>query len=259
MDTTKLEEPAVQLSWEDGVLVIRLNRPDERNAVNGALAQAVSAAIDELDRDPALRAGVITGNGRGFCSGMDLKAFLAGDHPATDRGFAGVTRKPPNKPLIAAVEGFAVAGGLEIALSCDLIVAARGAKFGVPEPKRGLVAAAGGLVRLPKRIPYHIAMYLALTGETITAERAYEVGLINELTEPGQALERALVLARLIAANAPLAVQWSKAIVRDSLDFDEAGGWELQDRLGLPALQTEDAKEGASAFAQKRAPVWKGR
>lgn len=259
MDMPQFEEPAVQQSRDDGVLVIRLNRPDERNAVNGALAQGVSAAIDELDRDPALRVGLITGNGRGFCSGMDLKAFLQNDQPFTERGFAGVTRKPPEKPLIAAVEGFAVAGGLEIVLSCDLIVAARGARFGVPEPKRGLVAAAGGLMRLPKRIPYHVAMYLALTGETITAERAYEVGLVNELTEPGQALDRALALARLIAANAPLAVQWSKGIVRGALDVDEAGGWELQDRLGLPALQTEDAKEGASAFAQKRAPVWQGR
>ncbi|MDO8705916.1 MAG: crotonase/enoyl-CoA hydratase family protein [Sulfuricaulis sp.] len=259
MDTPLREEPAVTLTRDDGVLIVRLNRPSQRNAVNEALAKGVSAAMDELDSDPALRVGVITGVGAGFCSGMDLKAFLTGEKPGTERGFAGIVYKPPQKPIIAAIEGFAVAGGLEVAMSCDLIVAARGAKLGVPEVKRGLVAAAGGLMRMPKRIPHQIAMYLAITGELISAERAYEVGMITELCEPGQAFERALALARLVASNAPLAVQASKAIVRDALNFDEEGGWKMQDRVGLPALQTEDAQEGARAFAERRAPVWKGR
>ncbi|MHB1699610.1 MAG: crotonase/enoyl-CoA hydratase family protein [Acidobacteriaceae bacterium] len=259
MEVKVIEKSAVCVTRTDGILVVRLNRSAESNAVNAELAQGVSAAMDELDRDPGLRIGVITGSDKAFCAGMDLKAFLRGDMPATDRGFGGVTRKPPEKPLIAAIEGFAVAGGLEIALSCDLIVAARGAKLGVPEPKRGLVAAAGGLIRLPKRIPYQVAMYLAITGDYITAERAYEIGLVNEVCEPGQALERAIELARKVARNAPLAVQASKAIIKGSLDLDEAGGWVLQDRLGFPALKTEDAREGAKAFAEKRDPVWKGR
>ncbi|MFI8747583.1 crotonase/enoyl-CoA hydratase family protein [Pseudomonas sp. NPDC077186] len=259
MGAPVLDDAPVCVTRDNGILIIRLNRPAESNAVNGALARAVSAAMDELDGDPELRIGIITGSHKAFCAGMDLKAYLQNDVPATERGFAGITRKPAEKPLIAAIEGFAVAGGLEIALSCDLIVAARGAKLGVPEPKRGLVAAAGGLIRLPKRIPYQVAMYLAITGDYIDAERAYEIGLVNELCEPGQALERALLLARRVADNAPLAVQASKAIVRGALDLDEEGGWELQDRLGLPALGTEDAREGASAFAEKRQPVWKGR
>lgn len=258
MNAPVSEEKAVCVTRDDGILIVRLNRPADSNAVNGALARGVSAAMDELDNDPTLRIGVITGSHEAFCAGMDLKAYLRGDMPATDRGFAGVTRKPPEKPLVAAIEGFAVAGGLEIALSCDLIVAARGAKFGVPEPKRGLVAAAGGLIRLPKRIPYQVAMYLAITGDYINAERAYEIGLVNELCEPGQALEQALALARRVVRNSPLAVKASKAIVRGALDCDEEGGWELQDRLGLPLLDSEDGREGARAFAEKRAPVWKG-
>lgn len=252
-------EPAVTTSQENGVLLIRLNRPADRNSVNAALAAGVSAALDRLDAEPALRVGVITGNGQGFSAGMDLKAFLRQESPMTHRGFAGIARKPPAKPLIAAVEGFALAGGLEIAMSCDLIVAARGAKMGIPEVKRGLVAAAGGLMRLPRRIPYHAAMYLAITGKSITAERAYELGLVSELCEPGQALQTAMALADDIVRNGPLAVQASKEIVRDALDLDEAGGWELQDRVATPPLYSEDAKEGARAFVEKRDPVWQGR
>jgi enoyl-CoA hydratase len=253
------DEPVIRTLREGPIFIIQLNRPKQRNAINEALARAIHAAIDELDEDAALRVGVITGNESAFCSGMDLKAYLDNENPVTARGFAGLTRKPPVKPLIAAVEGLALAGGLEIALSCDLIVAARGAVFGVPEPKRGLVAAAGGLFRLPKRIAYHVAMYMAVTGESISADRAYEVGLVNKLVEPGTALQEALALAHLVAANAPLAVAASKAIVRGALDVDEQGGWSLQDRIGLPVLATEDAKEGAMAFAQKRAPIWQGR
>ena len=253
------DSSAVIVTREDHVLIVRLNRPADSNAVNAALARGISDAMDTLDNDPTLRVGVITGGPKGFCGGYDLKGLLTGENPNTDRGFGGITRRPAKKPLVAAVERYAVAGGLEIAMSCDLIVAARGAKLGVPEVKRGLVAAAGGLMRLARRIPYHVAMHLAITGEHISAERGYEVGLVNELCEPGEALDRALALARLVASNAPLAVQWSKEIVQGSLDLDEAGGWELQDRLGLPATETEDAREGAKAFAEKRAPVWVGR
>lgn len=260
MKTQVNEEAAVCVSRYDSVLIVRLNRPNQRNAVNGALAQGVSAAMDELDSDPTLRVGLLIGTGVGFCAGFDLKGFLHNENPNTDRGFAGIARKPPEKPMVAAIEGFALAGGLEIALSCDLIVAARGAKLGVPEVKRGLVAAAGGLMRMPRRIPYHMAMYLAITGEAINAERAYEIGLINELCEPGMAFERGLALAKLVASNGPLAVRASKTIVRDALDLDEQSGWKLQDEIGLPVIiDSEDAKEGARAFAEKRLPVWTGR
>src|SRR5881394_584512 len=184
------DEPAVLTERRDGILLITLNRPDARNAVNGALAQGLAAALDELDADDALSVGVLTGAGKGFSSGMDLKAFVAGESPyAGDRGFAGITQRAAEKPLIAAIEGFALAGGFEIALSCDLIVASREARFGIPEVKRSLVAAAGALLHLPKRIPYHLAMELALTGEPIGAERAQEIGIVNRLAEPGGALD----------------------------------------------------------------------
>lgn len=260
MATAVNEEAAVCVSRDGGVLIVRLNRPEARNAVNAALARGVSAAMDQLDADPSLQVGLLIGTGAGFCAGMDLKALVRNERSDTERGFGGITRKPPEKPLVAAIEGFALAGGLELALSCDLIVAARGAKLGVPEVKRGLVAAGGALMRMPRRIPYHAAMYLALTGESISAERAYEIGLVNELCEPGKAFETGMALAKLVASNAPLAVKASKAIVRDGLDLDEKGGWEMQDRVGMPVIDTsEDAMEGARAFAEKRPPVWKGR
>lgn len=253
-------EKAILTRQDNGVLIITMNRPEVSNAVNSDLAEGMDAALTELDNNPSLHVGVITGAGKGFCSGMDLKAFLTGNKPYTDsRGFAGIVRRPAEKPLIAAVEGFAVAGGLEVAISCDLIVASRGAKFGVPEVKRALVAAAGGLMRLPKRIPYHVAMHMAITGEYIDAQRAYDVGLVTEVCEPGKALEKAIALACLIAKNGPFAVKCSKAIVRDTQDLTEAEGWEMQDRVGFPALDTEDAKEGAAAFAERREPIWKGR
>jgi enoyl-CoA hydratase len=193
------------------VLLITLNRPDARNAIDLSVAEGIAAALEELDGDESLSVGVLTGAGKGFCAGMDLKAFVSGQRPwVGDRGFAGIVRRASVKPLIAAVEGFAVAGGLEVALACDLIVAARGAKLGVPEVKRSLVAAGGALLRLPRRIPYHLAMELALTGDPILAERAAEVGLVNRLAEPGTAVEVALGLADEIAANAPLALVASK-------------------------------------------------
>jgi enoyl-CoA hydratase len=254
------DEPAVLTERRDNVLLITLNRPDARNAVNAALAEGVAAALDELDHDDGLAVGVLTGAGQGFSSGMDLKAFVAGESPyAVDRGFAGITRRASRKPLIAAVEGFAVAGGLEIALSCDLIVAARDARLGIPEVKRSLVAAAGALFRLPRRIPYHVAMELALTGDPITAERAYELGVVNRLTDPGGAVDAALELAGTIARNGPLAVDATKAIMQQQFDWTEEEFWTRQGDLAGPVFGSDDAREGAIAFSEKREPVWRGR
>jgi len=244
----------------DGVLLITLNRPDQRNAVNLAVAEGIAAALDRLDGSPELRAGVLTGAGKGFCAGMDLKAFVAGERPYVEgRGFAGIVRRPPEKPLIAAVEGFAVAGGFEIALCCDLLVAARGARFGIPEVKRGLVAAGGALLRLPRRIPYHLAMELALTGELVDAERMAEVGLVSRLVEPGSAVDAALELAGAIAANGPLAVAASKRILVEAPGWAEDELWERQAEIADPVRESEDAREGSLAFAEKRAAVWRGR
>jgi enoyl-CoA hydratase len=254
-----MSEPAVLTERRDGVLLITLNRPDQRNAINVELAEGVSAALDELDGTPELRVGVLTGAGKGFCAGMDLKAFVEGKRPwVGDRGFAGIVQRPPEKPLIAAIEGFAVAGGLEVALSCDLIVAARGARIGIPEVKRGLVAAAGALLKLPRRIPYHLAMELALTGEPIDAERAAQLGLVNRLAEPGQAVETALALAGELVANAPLALTVSKRILVEQAGWSPDEMWERQGELARIALESDDAREGSTAFAEKRAPVWRG-
>jgi enoyl-CoA hydratase len=242
------------------VLLITLNRPDARNAVNAALAEQLAAALESLDADDSLRVGVLYGAGKGFSAGMDLKAFVAGESPHVEgRGFAGITRRAADKPLIAAIEGFAVAGGLEIALSCDLIVAARDARLGIAEVKRGLVAAAGALFRLPQRIPYTAAMELALTGEFIDGARAYELGLINRATEPGAALDTALELADTIGQNAPLALVASKKIVSRASGWDEDEAWEHSDEIAGPVMSSEDAREGATAFAEKRPPEWQGR
>jgi enoyl-CoA hydratase len=255
-----MSEPAVLTERRDGVLVITLNRPDARNAVNAALAEGVGAALDELDADDGLRVGVLTGAGKGFSSGMDLKAFVAGERPyVEDRGFAGITQRASRKPLIAAIEGFAVAGGFEVALSCDLIVASKGARLGVPEVKRSLVAAGGALFRLPRRIPYHLAMELALTGDPIDAERAHELGLVNRLAEPGGALDAALELAGEIVGNGPLALVASKEILQAAQDWTADEAWEKQGPIVGPVMGSEDAREGAIAFAEKRDPVWKGR
>src|SRR5215212_4168885 len=244
----------------DRVLLITLNRPDARNAVNLAMAEAMAAAMDELDATDELSVGVIAGEGKGFSSGMDLKAFATGERPwAGDRGFAGIVQKPSEKPLIAAVEGFAVAGGLEIALACDLIVAARGARLGIPEARRGLVAAGGALRQLPRRLPAAIAMELALTGETITAERAAELGLVNRLVDPGKALDAALELAGRVAENAPLALRASKTILRQQWSWDDQTFWREQGEIVGPVFASEDAIEGATAFGEKRAPNWRGR
>jgi enoyl-CoA hydratase len=254
------DEQAVLVERRGRVLLITLNRPEARNAVNAAVAEGVAAALEQLDSDDELRAGVLFGAGKGFCAGMDLKAFVAGERPHVEgRGFAGITQRSADKPLIAAVEGFAVAGGLEVALACDLIVASQGAKLGIPEVKRSLVAAAGALLRLPRRIPYHAAVEMALTGDPITAERAYELGLVNRVAEPGAALDAALELAEAIAKNAPLALAASKRILVEAPEWSAAEMWDRQRAISGPVFESEDAREGATAFAEKREPVWKGR
>ena len=253
------DEP-VLTERRDGVLLITLNRPDARNAVNTALAEGIAAALDALDADDDLSVGVITGAGKGFSAGMDLKAFVTGERPwVADRGFAGIVQRAARKPLIAAIEGFAVAGGLEVALSCDLIVAARGAKLGIPEVKRSLVAAGGALLRLPRRIPYHAAMEMALTGDPISAERGHDLGLVNRLSEPGAAVDDAIELAETVAKNAPLALAASKRIVLESPGWSDDEAWQRQGEIAGPVFVSEDAREGATAFAEKREPAWKGR
>jgi enoyl-CoA hydratase len=250
----------VLVEYADRIAIITINRPHARNAINHAVSVGVADALQELDERDDLTVGIITGAGGTFSSGMDLKAFLAGENVTVEgKGLAGLTQAPPRKPLIAAVEGWALAGGCEVALACDLIVAASDAKFGIPEVKRGLVAGAGGLVRLPRRIPAGIAMELALTGDPLTAADAYRLGLVNTLAEPGAALDGATRLAARIAVNGPLAVIATKQIVTRQHDWDMADVWVNQEPIMRPAFQSEDAREGALAFAEKRPPVWKGR
>jgi len=243
----------------DGIMVVTLNRPEAKNAANKALAEGVAAAMDRLDSDDDIRVAILTGAGGTFCAGMDLKAFLSGETPMVEgRGFAGLTEKAPRKPLIAAVEGYALAGGLELAIACDLIVTADNAKFGIPETKRGLAAAAGGLMRLPRQIPQRIAMEMALTGDFIDAERAAALGLVNEVVPAGTALEAAKGLAARIVANGPLAVAVSKQVIVESADWSADEMWQKQGELVTPVFSSEDAIEGSAAFAEKRAPNWKG-
>lgn len=250
----------VLMDVTDGILTVTLNRPKARNAANKALAEGVAAAMDRLDSDDSIRVAILTGAGGTFCSGMDLKAFVTGETPNVEgRGFAGLTEATPRKPLIAAVEGYALAGGLELAISCDLIVAADDAKFGIPEVKRGLAAAAGGLIKLPRQIPKRLAMELALTGDFISAQRAYDIGLINEVVPAGTALDAAKALAARIVANGPLAVAISKQVVLQSEDWSASEMWQKQQELTMPVFISEDAIEGSVAFAEKRAPNWKGK
>ena len=251
--------PEVLTQVEDGVLIVTINRPEAKNAMTRAAAEGIAAAMDRLDADDDLRVGIITGAGGTFCSGMDLKGFLRGETPSVEgRGFGGVVQAPPAKPLIAAVEGSALAGGLELMIACDLVVANSAAKFGIPEVKRGLVAAAGGVMMLPDQIPERIALELALTGDFIGAERAFQLGMINEVTD-GPALDAAKALAAKIAANGPLAVKVSKAVMKQSR------GWAMEDRyanqgkLIAPVFTSLDAREGAAAFAEKRKPNWTGK
>ncbi|MHC2439500.1 crotonase/enoyl-CoA hydratase family protein [Bradyrhizobium sp. USDA 4451] len=253
------EEAPVLTEVRGPILIITLNRPEAKNAANLALSKGVAAAIDRLDADDALSVGIIAGAGGTFCSGMDLKGFLKGERPSIPgRGFAGLTEAPPKKPLIAAVDGYALAGGMEIALSCDMIVANRNAKFGIPEVKRGLAAAAGGLIRMPRQMPVRVAMEFALTGEFFGAERAHQLGIINRVTD-GPALDAALELAAAIGANGPLAVKASKQVVVESRLWPEDQMWTRQQEIVGPVFVSEDAREGAAAFAEKRAPNWKGK
>ena len=243
------DTPELLLEARGPVLVITINRPDQRNAVNAAVAEGIGRALDRLDASAELVLAVLTGAGKGFCAGMDLKAFAAGERPwFADRGFAGITRRACAKPLIAAVEGFAVAGGLEIALACDLIVAARGAKLGIPEVKRSLVAAGGGLLRLPRALPRAVAMEMALTGDPILAERGFELGMVNRLAAPGAALQEALALAAQITPNAPLGIAGSKRILDESLDWPDAEFFDRQEAISAPIFDSDDAREGARAL-----------
>lgn len=244
---------------QDGILIVTINRPEAKNAMTKAAAEGIAAAMDRLDSEDALRVAIITGAGGTFCSGMDLKGFLRGETPSVEgRGFGGLTQAPPKKPLIAAVDGYALAGGLELMIACDMVVANDKAKFGIPEAKRGLVAGAGGLIRLPEQIPPRIAMELAVTGDFIDAERAFQLGLINRITE-GPAIDAALQLAATISANGPLAVQVSKQIINEFRTWPVEQRWEKQGALMGPVFASADAREGAAAFAEKRKPNWTGK
>jgi enoyl-CoA hydratase len=256
-----MTDPAheVLTEYRDGIATITINRPDARNAITAGVAAAIAAAIDTLEQRHELAVGILTGAGGTFCAGMDLKAFRRGESPSIPgRGFGGLTESPPSKPLIAAVEGWALAGGCELALSADIIVAARTAKFGLPEVKRGLVAAAGGLLRLPKALPYPVAMRLALTGDPIDAEEADRFGLVSLLADHGEALAAARGVAAVIAANGPLAVRATKRIIADTAAWTDASAFEAQRAIAAPVFSSSDAQEGALAFVEKRAPRWRG-
>ncbi|MGY5885273.1 crotonase/enoyl-CoA hydratase family protein [Modestobacter lacusdianchii] len=243
----------------DGVGVLTLNRPEAKNAVDLATTQALAAAVDEFDARDDVAVLVLTGAGGTFCAGMDLKAFARGERPRIEgRGFAGLTEAPPGKPLIAAVEGWALAGGCELALTADLVVAARDARFGIPEVKRGLFAAGGGVLRLAKALPYQRAMEMALTGDPLTAEEAHRFGLVNTLTEPGGALAGARELAARIAVNGPLGVRASKQLIAGSVGWTDRAALDAQRELADRVFASADALEGARAFAEKRTPVWRG-
>jgi enoyl-CoA hydratase len=251
--------PAVLTDVSDGVAVITINRPEARNAVNGEVARGIAEAVDEADARKDVQVLILTGAGGTFSAGMDLKGFLSGDSPAFgDRGFGGIVQRPPVKPVIAAVEGYALAGGFELVLACDLVVASEEARFGLPEVRRSLVAGAGGLLRLPNRIPYHVAMEIALTGEHFPASRLQQVGLVNELVPAGQALDAAKKLASRVALGGPLALAATKRVIIESADWPSAEAFQRQGEIITPVFMSADAREGAMAFAEKRPPVWTG-
>ncbi|WP_280204817.1 crotonase/enoyl-CoA hydratase family protein [Nocardia farcinica] len=250
----------LRVERREAVTVLTVDRPRARNAIDLATAQAIEAAVDAFEADADARVLVLTGSGGTFSAGMDLIAASKGEMPITQRrGPLGITAAPPSKPMISAVEGYALAGGFELALAGDLIVAARDAQFGLPEVRRGLVAAAGGVLRLTQRLPRPIAAELALTGGRIGAERLYQLGMVNRITEPGEALAAALALAAEIASAAPLAVAASKRIIDESPDWSSGEAFAKQGEVALPALVSKDAAEGALAFAEKREPRWQGR
>ncbi len=252
----------IQFERQGAVAILRINRPEVRNAFDRATAEAMEAALDAFDADASLRVGVLTGAGVAFSAGQDLKAAARGEFAQTaKRGGFGIMAQPPKKPLIAAVEGPALAGGFELALSCDLIVASSASQFGLPEVKRSLVAVGGGALRLPRRVPHHIAMEMLLTGDPQSAETMARWGVVNRVCAPGEALAAAIALAETIAANAPLAVAATKEIAVRSggENWSAAEGWMRQMEVAGPVLSSEDFREGLMAFAQKRAPVWSGR
>jgi enoyl-CoA hydratase len=242
---------------EDHVLVVALCRAAKRNAIDRAMADALDDALNELDDDESLWAGILTGTGEVFCAGSDLTA--GGDY-VTDRGGEyGVIRRHRRKPLIAAVEGPALGGGLEIVLACDLVVAARTARFGLPEVGIGVVPTCAGLFRAPRALPLNVARQLVLTGRPIDAGRAYEVGLVNVVTEPGAALDEAVALAQQICANAPVSVQACLDAVNEAAAEGDERGWQRTERALAAAASSPDAREGVAAFLEKRRPVWTGR
>jgi enoyl-CoA hydratase/carnithine racemase len=254
-----MSDDAIRTDVSDGVAIITIDRPKARNAVNGEVARGIANAVEDFDARADVSVLVLTGAGGTFSAGMDLKGFLTGDSPiAPGRGFGGIAERPPNKPVIAAVEGYALAGGFELVLACDLVVASEEAKFGLPEVRRGLVAGAGGLLRLPSRIPYHIAMEIALTGEHFPAARLAEAGLVNKLVPAGQALPAAVELARKVALGAPLALAASKRVVVESADWAANEAFAKQGEIIAPVFRSKDAMEGAAAFAEKRPPAWRG-
>jgi enoyl-CoA hydratase/carnithine racemase len=253
---------AVDFEQRGPYAIVTINRPEARNAINGAVAQGIEAAIDRIEEDESIWAGIVTGAPPVFSAGADLKEINAGNAAAlqTERGgFAGIVQRERTKPLIAAVDGPALAGGTEITLACDLVVASTTARFGIPEVKRSLVAGAGGLFRLGRKLPLNIAMELTLTGDPIDAARAHHFGLVNRLTEPGQALDAAVELADAICANAPVAVRESRRVVLEATHAADEIGWKLSMEAMVKAMSSEDFSEGLTAFIEKRPPAWKGR
>ncbi|HZU80196.1 MAG TPA: crotonase/enoyl-CoA hydratase family protein [Acidimicrobiales bacterium] len=253
---------AVERERRGHVEILTINRPEARNAINGDVTAAMGAALDACADDDDCWVVVLTGSGdKSFSAGMDLKAFASGQGAGIidANGFGSITRRRFAKPIIAAVNGTCLAGGCEIMLSCDLVVAADHAVFGIPEVKRGLVAGAGGLVRLPRRIPRAVALELALTGEPMNADRAYQIGLVNKVVPAADLMKEAVALAELIADNAPLAVRTSKKVVIESADLSEEDAWKLNDGSFAEIFSSADAMEGAVAFAEKRKPNWQGK